>query len=340
MNRRHLILFTSVLSVVFLVFIFILMGGENPFSFFGNLLKGALGSASAISYSLQFMTPLLFTGLACAIAFRAGLFNIGVEGQLIIGALCAAMAGYYINIPWRPAHLFIVMLCAAGGGALWALIPALLKVYLNINEVIVTIMMNYIALNLTNYLIMETPIRVDRSLPYSHNVLGTALLPRLEFLSSDTSLNSGFIIAVVLAIALAFIFRKTVFGFTVDAIGENKKASIFAGFPVKKYIIFTMLLSGAIAGLAGFEQVCGVYKHFVSPFPEGYGYLGIAVALMAANKPLLIMLTAALFGIFDAGSSYVDIISSVPREIIYIIEGLLIIAVSIRLGRKKEEIHV
>ena len=296
-----------------------------------------MGSWDSIAFSLQYATPLIFTGLATAISFRAGLFNIGIEGQLYMGAFVAAMLGYYLKISNPVLHLSIIFIGSFLGGLLWALFPALLRVYYNVNEVISTIMMNYIALYLTNFFVMETHLRVNPSLPFTHEILPSAVLHKFTFLSKASSLNTGFIISLLIAVFLFIMFKYTKFGFKVNSIGLSNKASSYAGFNVKKYMLVSMLISGGIAGLAGFEQVCGVFNHFVSPFPEGYGYLGIAVSLMAKNNPLFIVLTSVLFGIFDAGSSFVDIISNIPREIIFVFEGLIIIAVSINF--KKKEVY-
>ncbi len=315
----------------------LLLTGNNPLKFFLDLIRGSLGSASAISYTLQYMTPLLYTGLAAAIAFRSGIFNIGVEGQLYIGALFSALAGCYLKTDIPCLHFLFTLAAAMAGGALWALIPALLKVHLKVNEVISTIMMNYIALNLCNFLVMETDLRVDKSLPFTKNILPSAGLSKIDILSPETMLNTGFLIGIALCLLFAFIFSRTAIGFKMNITGRSVKAASYAGIDVKKIIIRTMLISGAVAGLGGFEQIAGVFKHFVSPFPDGYGYLGIAVSLMAFNNPLFVILTAFLFGMFDSGSSFIDIISNVPREIIYVIEGMIIILVSSKIVRKGGE---
>ncbi len=335
-NKYYKYLFTSII-ITLLIFFFIWIGGGNPFTFIKNIIVGSLGSLDSLSFSLQYATPLIFTGLATAIAFRAGFFNIGVEGQLYIGAFAAAILGYYLKISNPFLHLSIVFIGSFLGGLLWALIPAILRVYYNVNEVISTIMMNYIALYLTNFLVMETPLRVNPALPFTHDILPSSVLYKFTFLSKASSLNVGFIISITIAVFLFILFKFTKLGYKINSVGISNKASSYAGFNVKKYMLLSMFISGGIAGLAGFEQVCGVFHHFVSPFPEGYGYLGIAVSLMAKNNPLYIILTSILFGIFDAGSSFVDIISNIPREIIFVFEGLIIIAVSINF--KKKEVY-
>lgn len=307
--------------------IIILVIKQNPIYVFSYLLNGAFGSLDNIADTLEYATPLIFTGLAVAFAFRAGLFNIGAEGQLYVGAFAVAIAGYFIRLPKTP-HILIVIVVAAIAGALWALIPAILKSELGVHEVITTIMMNYIALSLTNYLTNLKIFKLPGQIPQTYDILPSARFASITALSEYTKLNTGIFLGILCAIIVYVIIVRTKMGYEIRAVGYNINAAHYGGINYKKKMLIAMLISGALAGLAGAEQVAGVHYHFVSPFPAGLGFLGIAVALLGRNDPIGVVLAAFLFGALSAGGTEVDTMTMVPREVIDIIQAIIILFVT------------
>ncbi len=308
--------------------VIILAIGENPLEVFRLMFRGSFGSPRRLSATLQEASPMIFTGVSVALAFRAGLFNIGAEGQLLIGGFAAAWAGFALGGLPAPLHLSACVLAAAAAGFAWGLIPGFLKARLGVHEVLNTIMLNYVALALTNFLVAHAYFREPGQIPQTREILGTAQLPRFEFLYAHAKVNAGLWIALAVVLALAFVLTRTRYGFEIKAVGFNPEASEAAGISRSRIIWTTMGLSGAIAGLAGAEQVLGVFHHFVSPFPSGYGFVGIAVALLARNHPFAIVPAALVFGALASGAQEVDVYSQTPREITVVLQGVFVLFIA------------
>jgi ABC-type uncharacterized transport system permease subunit len=315
---------------------------------YGSLFGGALGSPAAIASgfsqwvstgdstaliksiypvteSLTASTPYIIAGLALAIGFIAGLFNIGAEGQFLMGSLTSAFVGYSIvGLPWY-IHLPLSLLAGVVGGALWAFLPGLLKATVGAHEVVTTIMMNYISYALSVWL-LNGPMMAPGYRPVTPMVEDSAMLPR--FFPAPLRFNWGFFLALAIALFVYWLLFKTTLGFEIRAVGLNPNASKYAGVNIIRNTIVVMLISGGLAGLAGATQVLGV-DHWVSPgYSSGYGFNSIAVALLGNSHPLGVVLSAILFGVLTSGATRMQSLAGIPIDIIAVIQGLVIIFVA------------
>ncbi len=302
------------------------LAGANPFYGFASLLRGSLGGYHQISETLVQTTALLFPSLAVALAFRAGLFNIGAEGQLVIGGLCAGLVGASFA---APAALAIAAILSAGavGGAAWGGIAGVLRARFGANEVIATLMLNILASLLANYLVVG-PLHAPGA-----EGAETASLPDaswLPVLMPQTRLTIAFPLALALAAFLAFVFSRTVFGYELRAAGEAPEAAARAGIDLSRVALVAMTLSGAIAGLGGATIVAGVLHRFNVALSPGYGFIAIAVALVGDLEPVWIVVAAFAFGILQVGSLAMQAFAHVPKEAVTFVEGLAILALSAR----------
>jgi simple sugar transport system permease protein len=294
------------------------------------LLEGSVGSLRAISQTLTEATPLIFTGLAVALAFRAGLFNIGGEGQLLMGGMLAVLAGFtFTGLPWF-VHLPLAVLCGAIGGAIWGFIPGLLKAKTGAHEVIVTIMLNYVAYRLVDYLLKTTLFqREGRNDPISKTIEDSAQLPALlAWLDPAMKVHLGLFLAIGAAGFIWWLLFRTNTGFEFRAVGANPSAARYAGMSVTKVYILVMTISGALAGLAGTGQVLGLLDRASPGFSAGLGFDGIAVALLGRSNPWGVVAAAVLFGGLNAGGQYMQANASVGIDLIGVIQALIIIFVA------------
>ena len=333
-QRFHSIVSDGVPPLVSLVLaglvssIIVLAMGQNPLHIGSVMVRGSIGSLRSLANTLEEATPLVFTGLCVAIAMKCGLFNIGGEGQLVLGAFASAWVGVKVAGLDPLTHVTLCILAAGLVGALWALVAGALKARFGSHEVINTIMLNYIAFIVTNYLVNMPYFKKPGQIPQTDDVLASALLPRLDFIYKYTRLNLGFVVAVAAVVVVYVILERTRLGFEIKAVGMNPLASRAAGISVVRTIVVVMAISGFVAGLAGAERVLGVHKHFVSPFPFGYGFAGIAVALLGRNKPFGVLVAALFFGALASGGAQVDMEPQVPRELVTVIQAVVIIFVA------------
>jgi simple sugar transport system permease protein len=317
---------------------FILFVGENPLTAYRILFVESFGSIRNLATTLQRATPLMFTGLAVAFGYRAGLFNIGAEGQLYMGAFAAAWVGFtFTGLP-RLIHLPLAIIAGMLGGGLWGAIPGFLKAKLGIHEVINTIMLNFIALYLTDWL-ATGPFHGGSWVPETARIGSTAALTRLY---PPTRLSTGVFLALAVALFVYFVLWKTKQGYELRAVGLNPQAAEYGGINVAKSTVIAMAISGALAGLAGTEQILGLHQKFIVRFSADLGFMGIAVALLGKNHPVGVIFAAILFGALQTGSAAMDRLTSVPRELITIIQALIIFFVAAeylirRMLRMKEE---
>ena len=300
--------------------------GYDPVTGYIALWNGIFGDMYSIGETIRQISPYILAGLAVAFAFRSGLFNIGVEGQLIVGWFAAAYVGMAFELP-KFIHLPLALLAAALAGALWGLIPGILKATLHVHEVIVTIMMNYIALHTVNALIKA----VSEGGYKTEKIHQTASL-RSDFLSNLTdfsTLHYGIFVALAMVAVMWFILEKTKTGYELKSVGFNDHASKYAGMNVKKNIILSMVVSGAFAGLGGAMEALGTFGNMVtrSAF-TGIGFDGIAVALLGANTPLGVIFGASLFGSLKYGAGNMPNEAGVPVEIVSIVIALIIFFVA------------
>ena len=307
--------------------------GVNPFEAYGALLEGAFGSPNAMAETLVKATPLLLVGLGICIAFRGNVINIGGEGQMIIGAIFATILG--LTFTGLPGWLMIILAMLMGfiGGAFWGAIPGFLKAYFNVNEILSTIMMNAIAVQIMNFLLrgpMIDPAQLELAskIPQTARLLEAFRLPRL----APTRLHLGFLFAVMLAFLVYIFLWKTTLGYRIRAVGQSHHAARYAGINVKKNIVLALLLSGAFAGLAGAIQVYGVNYRMItdgsaSGFTGSAGFNGIVAALFGQLHPIGTIPASIFFGALLVGANKMQRVMQVPSALITTLNGLVVIFV-------------
>lgn len=327
-----LIPFLAILTAVILGGIIIAIVRGNPLLAYYGLIQGSFGSARALSETAVWATPYIFAGLAVALAFKGGLFNIGAEGQLAIGAVVAALIGYALP-EWLGAdipaiiHLPLAVIAGMAGGAFWAAIVGFLKAYTGGHEVINTIMMNYIALNTISFL-LNGPMK-DRS---PTNVIARTPLiadsARMPEIFEGLRVHWGFILALLVAFAIWWMLNKSTLGFEIRTVGLNPDAAKYAGINVKRTIVLTMALSGMLAGLAGTVEVTGLnYRHELG-FSIGYGFDAIAIALLGRSHPLGVVLAAILFAAMRNGATRMQFLTQMPVDLISMLQALILLFVA------------
>ncbi|MGH7494107.1 MAG: ABC transporter permease [bacterium] len=293
---------------------------------FGALGRGAFGSSFAMAETLVKSIPLLITGLAIALAFRAGVWNIGAEGQLLVGALAAASVAS--GLARLPAGVGLILLFVAGAlaGSAWGAIAGVMKIRRNVPEVVATILLNFIALETVRYAVngplMESAGRFPQTDPLAQVLRLWRLLP-------PARLHAGILLALALAVFLYLFFTRTVFGWQMQMVAANPVAARFAAMAVGRVRLLSLMLSGAMAGLAGVVELTGVTYRLYQNFSPGYGYTAIAVALMAKLHPLAIMGTAFFFGALENGATAMQRQANVSAVIVYTIQGIVIVAVAV-----------
>lgn len=317
------------------------IGFGSAIQAYAALFNGAIGDPSRIVSALQggdalairrafnpFLeslvqsTPYIFAGLAVALGFRAGLFNIGAEGQLFIGAMASVWVGFAVKGLPAIVHIPLALLAGALGGALWGFIPGLLKAKTGAHEVINTIMMNYIAFRLSEYMLRGVLKRPDSFNPVSPFIESTAQLPR--FFDTPIRFHLGFFIALGVAYLVYYFLFKTTWGFNLRTVGANPAAAKYAGINIVVSTIAAMSLSGALAGLAGANEVLGVNYSLAVAFSSGYGFDAIALALLGKSHPLGVVLSALLFGFLRNGAGRMQVSAGIPVDIISVLQALII----------------
>jgi simple sugar transport system permease protein len=331
-SDASLVPFLAILTAVVLGGIIIAFVGGDPFLAYRGLIEGSLGSTKALSETAVWATPFIFAGLAVALAFKGGLFNIGAEGQLAVGAVFSALIGYALpewlgfDLP-TIIHLPLAILVGMLMGGLWAGIVGWLKAYTGGHEVINTIMMNYIALNTTSFLL--NGVMKDRS---PTNVIARTPLiadsARMPAIFDGLRVHWGFILALLVAFFIWWLLNKTTLGFEIRTVGLNPDAAQYAGINVKRTIILTMVFSGMLAGLAGSIEVTGLnYRHELG-FSIGYGYDAIAIALLGKSHPLGIVLAAFLFAAMRNGATRMQFLTQMPVDLISMLQALILLFVA------------
>lgn len=310
-----------------------MVAGANPFSVLGLILKGAFGSQFALLETLNRATPLIFTGLAVAVAFRAKFWNIGAEAQLYAGALITVLLGTGA-LPWpAPALLPVIAVASVLAGAVLLLVPALLKTRFGVDEVVTTLLFNFIFLLFISML-LEGPLKDPMGMgwPKSARLIPEARLPRIV---EGLRLHWGFALALIAAVCVWVIQTRSTLGYEMRAVGLNKEAAAFAGIPINLVLVKTALLSGGLAALAGFSEVAGLKGSLTLDLSPGFGYTGIIVAMLALLNPLGVVV-AALFvaGIF-VGADSMSRAADVPTYLadIMLAVALLLMVLAIMLTR-------
>jgi len=304
----------------------LLAGGYDPLAAAGAMLRGAFGSWGAFtSITLVRSVPLILAGLAVALAFQAGVWNIGAEGQLYAGAIAAVWVGLVGGALPGVVLVPLVLLAALGAGCLWAVVPTVMRVRLGVGEVITTILMNFVGIYLAAYMV-HGPLQEARGVfPQTDAIAEAARLPKLL---PGSRLHLGFAIAVVLAVTLAMVLSRSRVGFQIRAVGASEAAARVSGqIDTRRVLVGTFLLSGAIAGLAGGVEVSGLTYALYENLSPGWGYTAIAVALLAGLNPLGVLVTGVLFGALQAGAGAMQRDAGIPAAWVGVVEALVILAV-------------
>jgi simple sugar transport system permease protein len=301
----------------------------GPEGAFVGLWQGAVGSPQNIAATLTTATPYIFAGLAVALAFKCGLFNIGAEGQLAIGAVCSAFVGFSIKGLPFPVHMFLALAAGLFGGMLWGAIPGFLKAYTGAHEVIITIMLNYIALSIVQYLLGgplkdRTPGNVTARTPL---IQPEAEIPKL-FVGTPWEIHWGVVLAFVAAFLVYYFLKRTTWGFELRTVGANQHAARYAGMSVPKNLVLAMALSGMLAGAAGAVEVLGVTHRQELGFGSGYGFDSIAIALLGRTNPFGVVAAALLFGGLKSGATQMQFNTQISSSIISVVQGLVLLFVS------------
>lgn len=329
--------------------VIILLLGDNPITAYALLLSNSFGSLRDIGWTLHYATPLIFTGLAVAVAFRCGLLNIGAEGQLYVAAFAAAWVGikfggtvvdiFGTKEDWSwvslPAIILIplCMLAAIAAGGIWGAIPGILKARFGSHEVINTIMLNFIGIALVGYFTQYFYKLPGDPIQRTAEIGEAAHIPRLnEFLPAipyDVPLNVAFLLALLMCAAVYVFLWKTKWGYELRAVGENPSAAEYGGISTKKQIIIAMTISGMLAGMVGIGEVQGTRHHFEAGFSADWGFLGIAVALLGRNHPLGVLIAAIFFGVLLRGEIFVDAFTRyVSKDLGWVLQAVIILFVA------------
>lgn len=324
--------------------IFLLLLGANPITAYSALIEGAFGSFNAFAETLVKSIPLLLIGLGTCIAYRGSVTNIGGEGQMIVGALLSTWIGLsFTNLPgWL--MIVVAMLAGSLGGAIWGGLPGVLKAYFNVNEILSTVMMNAIAVQIMNYMLrgpMIDPVQAEAAsqIPQTARLEVAYRLPRL----APTRLHIGLLIAIVLAVAVYILLWRTTLGYRIRAVGQNQAASKYGGVDVRKHIVLALLLSGAFAGLAGMMQVYGVNYRMITDgsstgFTGNAGFNGIVAALFGQLHPIITIPASILFGGLLVGANAMQRVVQVPSALITGLNGLVVVfVVSSEYFRKRNQ---
>ena len=310
----------------------VLIIGENPFEAMWIMLKGAVGSLKGWGYLLYYATNFVFTGLAVAVAFHAGLFNIGGEGQAYVAGVGAAAVGLGLEfLPW-PIVIPLAIIASAAMGSVWAFIPGYLQAKRGSHIVITTIMFNYIAISLVQYLINYGFRPVGKMAVESREITGAYIMNVREFgrmfevKLPSMPLNPAIFLAIAAAVGVWYLLWRTKLGYEIRAVGANTDAAIYAGIDPQRIIMIAMAISGGIAGLMAVNEILGVQHRLVLEFVGGAGFVGIAVALMGRSHPLGVVLAALLFGLLYQGGSELSFAKpAINRDMIVVVQGLVIL---------------
>lgn len=326
--KELLVPVASVVLALLVGSVVLLLAHKDPMAAYAALFTGAFGSMAKLGDTISRSIPIIFTGLAVALAFRCGLFNIGAEGQLLVGGMAAALVGAKLA-DWPGLVLLpLVVLSGALAGGLWAAIPGFLKARAGVHEVINTIMMNYIAYSLAAFFIESLREGVVPKSPEIGEGATFNYISHYIASFSGSNINTGLFLALIASGLVYFMLWKTTAGYEVRAVGFSSSAAEYAGIKVTKNILLAMVLSGILAGLAGVERVCGIHHSFISGLSPGFGFEGIAVALLGRNHPLGVILASLVFGALASGGLYMDMMADVPSDIVVIIQATIIFFVA------------
>jgi general nucleoside transport system permease protein len=322
--RSALIPSVAVLLGLLLGAVLILIQGNNPLEAYQALLQGGVGDGDALQRTLEKATPLIFAGLAVAFAFKAGMFNIGGQGQLLVGAAFAAGVGFSIDGLPLIIHLPLALIVGGLAGAVWGGIAGVLKATSGAHEVIVTIMLNFVGGNLTDWLAAS---------PWKDNtgdniIARTPLVEDSAVIPTWGSIPAGFLLAIIVAIGCWYLLQRTTFGFEIRSVGLNPSAARYSGISTRTITMSVMAISGMLAGFGGAVETLGVDGRFEAGVNVGLGFEGITIALLARANPVAVIPAGLLVGLMEAGSSKMQFVSGVSPEIIDVIQAMILLFVA------------
>ncbi len=312
----------------------IVMSNANPMEAYANFFRGIFGNLNGFCEVFVKATPLIFTGLGCAVAFRTGFFNIGAEGQFYMGALTSAMVA--LGLQGVPGIVRIILALVIGflAGGIWALIAAIFKAKFGISEIIVTIMLNYIAINLIGLAVRTFLMDPAGSVPQSAKIDESALLMQIL---PPTRLHVGFILALLAVVIVWYLLEKTTLGYEIKVVGFNKRAAACNGISVMKNIVISAFLSGGLAGLAGVVEVLAIQKKLLEGISSNCGYTAVLIALMAGNHPVGVVVASIAMAAMQVGANTMQRQLGVPSAIVDILVGLVVLLILAKglMSRKK-----
>ena len=319
-----LIPLVSVLLALLIGSILLLFIEVNPLEAYKYLIFGNFTNVYNIAEIFVKATPIILTGLSFTFAFRTGLFNIGGEGQMFAGAMAAVFVGLKTGHLSPFITISLCLLAAMIAGGIWGMIPGILKGIFGSSEIIITIMFNYVALYLISYLV-DKPLREASGFYPQTDLIGkNAFLP---YVVSNTRLHIGFIIAVIFSVIVYLVLWKTPFGYRLRAVGHNPDGAEYSGIDIKRNIIISLVISGALAGIAGFTEINGIHHRLLDNFSKNVGFDGIAAALLGSANPIGVVISSILLGMLQTGANSMQRVVGVPANIVSIIQALIIILV-------------
>lgn len=325
-NRRQALVEVLLIFIITVAIgtVLILACGADPLKAYGLFFHGIFGNFSGFAEIFVKACPLILTGLGCAVAFQTGFFNIGAEGQFYVGAIAATLVS--LSLSAAPGFISIVLSILAGFvcGGLWALIAAILKAKFNISEIIVTIMLNYIAINFLGYAVRSFLMDPAGNVPQSPKIPAGA---QLNVLISSTRFHSGILIAFALVAVVWFIMKKTSVGFELKAVGLNKRAAECNGISVIKNIVVSAFLSGGLAGIAGVIEVLAIQKKLLEGISGNCGYTAVLIALIASNSPVGVLVVAILYAALQVGANSMQRQMGIPSAIVNILIGVVVVLI-------------
>lgn len=334
MKKKSEIL-SRIYSVLLPIFIALFVGGiiiaaigENPFLTYQIMIQKSLFSVNGILKTLHFASPLILTGLAIAITFKANIFNMGVEGAAVLGGFFAGVVGFSVKGINPVLHITLCLITGMLTGMIFTLIPAVLKAYFKVNEMVVTLMLNYVVVEVVKFLAQGVFKDPASGYVATYAISESAMFNKI--LNSD--LTPFFFIAIVVFVILYVIFKKSKLGFEITAIGKNPEFSEATGMKVAKKIIVIMLISGAVSGLAGAGYLMSEKYRFTLDFSgsPGLGWDGMLIALLGSHSPIGVLIAAVFYAALKTGSEYIGLFTNVPKDIVGVIQGILILCLSVK----------
>jgi ABC-type uncharacterized transport system permease subunit len=318
----------AIISALLVGAILILIAGANPITAYTALGQESLSTYFGFGNTLTKMTPLLFTSLGVLIALKAGQYNIGGEGQIYLGALGSTLIGLYLHLP-AFIHIPLALLAGFIFGGIWGFIPGYLKAIRGVNEVITSLLLNYIAINLISYLVQNPLKEPNAPSPYSPLIAKSAQLP---IILPGSLAHAGILLGAIAAVILWVIINRSTLGYQIKAVGFNPNASRYAGMNVQRTVILVMTLAGGLAGLAGSCEVMGLKYRLFDVVSPGYGFDAIAIAFLSRGSVIGVVLTSLFFGALRSGANVMQRSAGVPVTVVYAIQGLTVLFIAISLA--------